>query len=105
MINVNFKGAGSIIHQPFSSWLSVFAEMGVFALLSFFFIFNPFYKGFGFALNTSKNVFTNQLAIGLKMSLVYIGLLFFIENLFEYPMVMGQFFVFACALIRVAEKK
>lgn len=100
MINEKFKGAGSIIHQPFSSWLSVFAEMGIVALLVFFFILNSFYRGFNFIQSTSGDSFLSQCALGLKICLVYIGFLFFIENLFEYPIVMGQFFIFACAILR-----
>jgi hypothetical protein len=105
LISADFPGAGSIIHQPFSTWVSVYAEMGIPALIIFFLIFRSFYSGFTMAQKTASGAFMQEYTLGIKMSLVYLGLLFFIENLFEYPLVMGQFFVFACAVIRVYENK
>jgi hypothetical protein len=105
LITPDFAGAGSIIHQPFSTWVSIYAEMGLFALIAFFMIFNTFNKSFGYISKHTDDLVLQHLSLGLKMSLVYICLLFFIENLFEYPLVMGQFFVFACALLRVTENK
>jgi len=102
----DFKGAGSIIHQPFSSWVSVFAEVGILGLLLFFLIFSTFYKGFNYAIKIyKKNKEIYNLLLGMKISLVYLLCLFFMENLFEYPIVMGQFFVFACAVIKITEKR
>lgn len=104
MISSKFKGAGSIMHQPFSTWLSVFAEFGIPALIVFIMFFFTFYKSFN--LNHQlEDEFLQNLSLGLKISLVYLMLLFFIENLFEYPIVMGQFFVFACAFSRINNSK
>lgn len=100
LIGSNFKGAGSITHQPFSTWLSVFAELGILGLFVMILLFKRIYK----AVKTDDVSMTNfmqDISFGLRISLVYIILLFFMENLFEYPMVMGQIFVFVCAFIKV----
>jgi len=103
MITTKFKGAGSIMHQPFSTWVSIFAEMGIAALITFYLIFRTFYKGFKTAMKTTQDLFISNFALGLKMSTVYIALLFFMENIFEYPLIMGQFFIFACAAINIVD--
>lgn len=105
LISPDFPGAGSVLHQPFSTWLSVFAEMGLVALAGMFLIFRGFYQGAQKAKFVLSDAFTGYMSLGTKMCIVYICLLFFVENLFEYPLVMGQFFVFSCVLIRNTENK
>src|SRR5207244_13583863 len=70
MINEKFKGAGSIMHQPFSTWLSVFAEMGIPALIFFFLMFHAFYRGFDTTIQTSEDAFVRNMRFGLKISLI-----------------------------------
>lgn len=102
LIGSNFKGAGSITHQPFSTWLSVFAEFGIPGLLVMILLFRRIYKSVKLD-DASRTNFIRDISLGLRISLIYIILLFFMENLFEYPMVMGQFFVFVCAFIKVTD--
>ena len=99
-ISNKFKGGGSITHQPFSTWFSIIAEMGVIALIIFSIMIARLYQSFTYAQNRLDDEFYNNLALGLKMTVVYLVFLFFVDNLFEWPMVMAQFFVFAAILIR-----
>lgn len=105
MIGEKFKGAGSIMHQPFSTWLSVFIEMGFIALLFLILFFRKFYNAFSWLSSNQTDLFLSKIGLGLKMSLLYICALFFMENLFEYPLVMGQFFIFGCGALRLAEEQ
>jgi len=100
-----FKGAGSIVHQPFSTWFSIFAETGIIGILIFFLLMKYFYRSFILARKLYNDPFMNSIASGLLISLIYIVILFIVENLFEYPQVMGQFFVFSCVLIKIIESK
>jgi hypothetical protein len=105
MISENFLGGGSITNQPFSTWLSVFAEMGLLGLLFFSLIFYLIQRAFNLIIRRHPNSFYANYAMGMKLSLTYILLLFFIDNLFEWPIVMGQFFVFAALLIKFVENE
>lgn len=104
LISQTFKGAGSIRHQPFSSWVSVFSEIGLPGLIIFILIFSTFHKSFNKTIRQQDDDFISDLAIGVKLSLMFIVLLFFVENLFEWPLVMGQFFIFAAPLTKFASR-
>jgi len=94
-ITKGFPDASSISYHPFSSWLSVFAEFGLIGLLFFigifFFLSRIIRQGInGNFSNSSKLNFS----MGTQLMLTYISIIMFIDNLFEWPLVMGQFFVF-----------
>lgn len=103
MIEQGFLGAGSITNHPFSTWVAIFAEMGLPALITFALIFYVIYRALRYHLKISTDPFHINITKGAIMSLIYILLLFFVDNLFEWPLVMGQLFVFTCVIIRATE--
>lgn len=104
-ISAEYLGGGSITNTPFSTWFSIFSEMGLLALLFMVMIMVTLYQSFGYTQRNAEDMFSRNLALGLKMALLYLVLLFFVDNLFEWPMVMAQFFVFAAVLLRRIENK
>jgi hypothetical protein len=46
-------------------------------------------------------MYIRKVAMGTKLVFTYIAVLFFIDNLFEWPMVMGQFFILMGLLARM----
>lgn len=105
MIGEHFLGGGSITNQPFSTWISVFAETGLAGLLFFGLIFYTIHRAFNRTIKMYPDSFYEKYATGMKLSLAYILLLFFVDNLFEWPLVMGQFFVFAGLVIKFIEHR
>lgn len=103
MITRDYVDAGSIANQPFSTWLSVFAETGLIGLFAFATIFYALHRAFKRS-QPNKTPDLQSLQTGLRMSLLFITLLFFVDNLFEWPLVMGQFFVFACLYLKISEQ-
>lgn len=101
----DFIGGGSISNQPFSSWLSVFAETGLTGLFFFILIFYIIHRAFNRFIRMYPDSFYESYGIGMKLSLTYLLLLFFVDNLFEWPLVMGQFFVFTGLLIKSLEHR
>jgi len=94
------KGMGSIANQPFSTWFSLFTELGIGAVVIMSMILYTLYTTFKKVRRNTTTQFQGLLAQGLMMSLLYITLLFFVDNLLEWPLVMAQFFVFAGLLVR-----
>lgn len=92
-ITKDFPDASSITYQPFSSWVSVFSEFGIFGLMVFMSIFFFLNKKINKARSSIENSGLNDFVLGTKMVTTYILLLFFFDNLFEWPLVMGQFFI------------
>jgi len=84
------SGAGSITHQPFSSLFSVFAETGILGLLLFLIIL---FRTFRRSNHVDKN-FANYWK-GMKIIFIYLLFLLLVDNIFEYPQIMGQIFIFA----------
>jgi hypothetical protein len=100
LITEEYVDAGSLANQPFSSWFSVFAEVGILGLIPFAAIFYYLHKSLKNSLiHPSSEV--RLAATGIMMSLHFVLLLFLVDNLFEWPLVMGQFFLFACILLQI----
>ena len=103
LITEEYKGGGSITNQPFSTWFSLFTELGIAAVILLCLIMLALYKSFDYAERKLNEPFYANLAIGLKMTILYLGLIFFVDNLIEWPIVMAQFFVFAALIVRRVE--
>jgi hypothetical protein len=102
-ITKEFPDASSITYMPFSSWVSVFSEVGILGLITFAGAFILIFKMMNVTkIPNSKNEFLLRMRTGLKIVFFYIVLIFFFDNLFEWPLVMGQFFIFVGALSRTA---
>lgn len=92
-ITDTFADASSISYQPFSSWISVLAELGIAGFLPFVGVFFFLGKALNKALRTTSESYRKNFAKGTKVVMIYICILFFIDNQFEWPIVMGQFFI------------
>lgn len=99
-ITETFADASSISYQPFSSWISVLAEFGLLGFFPFVGIFYFLGKILNRSLQYAENSDQIRFAMGTKIVLLYICILFFIDNQFEWPMVMGQVFMLIGALTR-----
>ncbi|HQQ95911.1 MAG TPA: hypothetical protein PLX35_01550 [Cyclobacteriaceae bacterium] len=104
LISDEFKGGGSITNQPFSTWLSVFAEMGLFGLIALILIFSSIYRALSKGQVLAESEFDKNLNYGLRIMVVYVVLLFFVDNIFEWPLVMAQLFVFVSVAISKTEQ-
>lgn len=104
LISDEFKGGGSITNQPFSTWLSVFAEMGLLGLISLILVFSVMYRALTKGQALAPTAFDRNLNYGLRISVLYVVLLFFVDNIFEWPLVMTQLFVFVSVAIGKTER-
>lgn len=93
-----FPDASSISYHPFSSWLSVFAEFGLPGLVFFISIFFFIARYLRTLENLNSEETTRAFVFGVRLMLTYLVILMFIDNLFEWPLVMAQFFIFVGAL-------
>lgn len=104
-ISETSKGAGSITNQPFSTWISLFCEFGIGAVIVLSLLFFTLDRAFRRNQRQVEDIFQRDLALGLRMVLLYFVILFFVDNLFEWPMVMAQFLVFSALAIRRLDVK
>jgi hypothetical protein len=104
LISDEFKGGGSITNQPFSTWLSVFAEMGLLGLIALILIFGSIYRALNKGETSAVSAFDRNLNYGLRITVLYVVLLFFVDNIFEWPLVMAQFFVFVSIAVGKTER-
>lgn len=95
-----FPDASSISYQPFSTWLSVFSEFGILGFLAFAGIFYFLSRIIVSVLKNTQDVHTRKVAMGTRIVFTYIVVIFFVDNLFEWPIVMGQMFIFIGLLTR-----
>jgi len=105
LISDEYKGGGSITNQPFSTWLSILAEMGVFALFAFAMLHATLYQAFAYAEKNSREQFHKMLAVGMLMATIYLSILYFVDNIFEWPMVVAQFIIFGALSLRQIENE
>lgn len=99
-ISEAFPDLSSISYQPFSTWVSVLAEFGILGFLFFVGIF-IFLRGIlNSSYKNSADLYQMRFSQGAKIVLFYICLLFFIDNQFEWPLVMGQVFIVIGVLAR-----
>ncbi len=99
-ISESSRGAGSITNQPFSTWISLFSELGIGAVMVLSLLFLKLDRAFRKTEQDGIDSFQRNLVLGLRMVILYFVILFFVDNLFEWPMVMAQFFVFAALTVR-----
>ena len=95
-----FPDASSITYQPFSSWLSVFSEFGILGLFFFTGVFYFMSKIID-KVEAREDKKLSNFVLGTRIVTTYILLLFFFDNLFEWPLVMGQFFILIGLLARI----
>lgn len=82
-------GAGSIVHQPFSSWTAILIETGIPGLLLialFFYFLNK--------RNGLSNNYISDLSKGNIIATIYVVLLMAVDNVLEYPQFMNQYLLF-----------
>jgi len=81
-------GAGSIIHQPFSSWISIYVELGIIGIVLFIWLFR---------LISRRQIIPAQqltsLSKGNTIALIYLILLMVVDNILEYPHIINQFLI------------
>ena len=93
-------GAGSVIHQPFASWLAIIAEVGIVGLILVLWLFKNLFQN-------PKN-YTSQIGPFIKgnsVALIYLVLLMFVDNIIEYPQFMNQLAIFFVIANKLDQKK
>lgn len=104
-ISKEFPDSSSISYQPFSTWLSVLAEFGIIGFLSFVGIFYFLLRIVIMSFSSYTDPYMTKYVQGTKIILYYIFFLFFIDNLFEWPIVMGQVFILVGVLAQSKHTK
>jgi len=89
-------GSGSIIHLPFSSWISIYVELGLIGLGLTVWIF--------ILISKKKPLEDRQLLFlskGNTIAIIYVILLMLVDNILEYPQFFSQFLIFVVMINNV----
>ena len=96
IVNNVRHGSGSIIHQPFSSWVSIFIELGIFGLILIIWLFRVIAKE-----GSIKDAQLISFSKGNTVAIIYVFLLMFVDNILEYPQFINQFLIFVVTINNV----
>ncbi len=93
-------GAGSIIHQPFSSWVSIYIELGVVGIILVIWMIRLISKR-----KQIRDKRLRSLSNGNTIALIYIILLMIVDSILEYPQIINQFLIFVVMINNVDIKE
>ncbi|HEB36040.1 MAG TPA: hypothetical protein ENI18_09405 [Candidatus Aminicenantes bacterium] len=89
-----------VSNQPFSSWQSIYGEVGFIGLIIFLFVFFNNIKVFSFLLNNCKDKYICSIASGMLFFTIYLFFLLFMDNWLEYPRLMIPYWLITGLLLK-----
>lgn len=88
-----------VANQPFSTWQSMYGELGLAGIFMLCLVFFQNLKAFSLS-NHSSNMYQKSISNSMKFFTFYLFFLFFFDNWFEYPRFMIPYWIFLGLLIK-----